>query len=1853
MANRYWVGGSGDWTSTTKWSTSSGGASGAPVPTSADTAIFDAVSGSGYTITIGAPSTVGAIIVTPNTAVVATVVFQLSSSLTTGSLTVTGTTGRNRVAFIGPSAGLSSDFVITGAVNISDCDFQNIYVRGASSPISGTRIGNRGMCRGITFSPAKTVYWNLAGAQNWTANGWANTPTGVPSTDYYPLAQDTATFTNAGSVTGTISMISNSYVPSVDMSGRTSAMTLDISTAKPVYGDWKNGPGTTITGTSALTFQGIDTQTITITSAGKTFTCPIIISNYGGTVQLADALNTGTQTLTVTNGTFATNGYTVTAPSLSSNNSNLRAISLGASTVILSSTTNVLIFSITAGLTLNAGTSSIVATSSGAIFDGAGLTFYNLSFTGASSTSSQSITGTNTFNNLSVSPPVGTGINGLVLYANQTITGTLTVAGGSAVRRNFVRSDTPSTTRTLTVNTLSANDCDFRDITITGIAAGSSPTRAGDCGNNAGITFPGAKTVYWNLAGVQTWSATGWATSSGGVPDVNNFPLAQDTAVFDNTGSAGTVSFDLTWNVGTFDASARTSAMTFSAGAGSSVYGDWKFGTGVACSSNFGVLLFTKNGTQTITSNGVQFGCPITINRTNAYIQLADALSINSARTLTITVGTFDAAVYNVTTGLCSIAANTTLKMGSGTWTLSGTGTVWNNLNTTGIIAGTSTIVLSDTSTTGRTFNAGGVYYNKVTIGGTTGTSFTLFSGANTSFGELASTKTVAHQVVFTSGQLFFIGKWSITGTLGNVVTLTPSVAASQYVIYIAGPATSGIDYLSISYCAVNTTSLGEFYVGANSTNGSTNTGPIFFTATPAPRTLYWVGGTGNWSSTTKWSTSSGGASGAAIPTSLDAVVFDSASSATAYTATIDAGVTTARCASFTMAGPASGNVTFAGSVSICLHGNTSFAATGITRSYTGQINLAGNNSYTFTTNGLALASVIIVYGIGSTWTLGSALTTSNTVYFGYGTFSTSASNYAITAANFSSNHVYVRSAFFNNSAITLSNTTPITFGGNNLTFNAGNSTISLTSTGVTFAGASQTFGTVQFTNLTASTHSITGANTFSALTFYGPTAAPGITSISFSANQTTGTLTLNGGTTAAYRTQLGSNSLGTQRTLAVTTLTAGAADYDFLDIAITGAAAPLTGTRFGDLKGNSGITFPAAKTVYFRSAAGSNWGVAGAGVWSLTNGGALDATAFPLPQDTAVFPSSPTPYPSSGQTVTFNTYYSTGTIDMSARTSNTMTLATGTNSFYFLGNWINGTGTTISGTGSIIFVGRGSQTITSAGKTFTQFIVLYTPGGSVTLQDAFVNSNSASAISIYWGTFDAATYNVTLSGAASGVTIQNVTTARTFALGSGTLTISGTGGFNATGTNFTVTGTGTISLTSASAKTFAGADYAYSGITLNQGGAGQLNITGNNTFKNITNTYRATGATTINFNSTITTLTQFTGSGAAAKLLTLTGTGRSAPGVLVLSSGTVTTADYLSISSVQAYSLSNTWYAGNNSTNLGSLGWIFAAGGSVVYTGTIAETATYSDLAYAAALISGAIAETATYSDLAYAAALISRAIAETAAYSDSSYAAVLISRAIAETATGTDAVFTRANLGSIILEQGTGTDTVAARAQFITTVSDTATYSDLVIGRNTLSVRTLDTATYSDLASAKGTFGVQLSDSATGTDTVFSLAGFKGAVLEQATGLDTVLSRVQFFAVVANTATGFDVVSARAAWYTQVLNTTSATDLTVVAPSVFNPVAFVPLEATDTPSASHVMIAQLADAMTVSDFMAARFLWEPIDDSQTVVWQNVSGMPSTTWTSVNNGQSTTWTQVAGNTTTWADIDDSGGGTWDGIATN
>ena len=1454
----------------------------------------------------------------PSAAGVRQVTFAANQTFS-GALGTTGTAGNCRVWFRSETYGIARTLTINSAPSLTDADFRDLYVIGTAAPISGTRIGDLRGIRGITASAPKTVYWNLAGGGNWSATAWAASSGGGVSTDNHPLAQDTAIIENAGlNTSATVTLDSAvAYFGSINMSTRTNAMTLSAGAAQTIYGNWTNGSGTTLSGAQTLTLSGRNTQTIT--SAGKTFAGSITVDSYGGAVELADALTVSSSfVLAITNGGLDTKGFNVTAGQLSSSNSNVRSITLGASTVTLINATNPVLLTTSTNLTLSAGTSQItMSATSASTFAGGGLTFYNVSFTGTTAITN-AISGANTFNNVTATASAATGVMQLTLSANQTINGTLTVAGASPIRRVFVRSDTLGTTRTLTVATLSATDCDFRDITIAGAAAGSSPTRAGDCGGNTGITFPATKTVYWNLAGTQNWSATGWAPSSGGTVDINQFPLAQDTAVFDNAGSAGTVTIDQAWNIGTLNASARTSAVTLGFSQSANIYGNLTLGSGISFTGSSNQL-FLGRGTQTITSAGKTLPCQITVDTVSGTVQLADAYTSTSA--IQLNSGTFDAVTYNVTLSFFSgtgVTTARTLKMGSGTWTLTGAApfptVVWDLSTTTGftLYKGTANIVLSDTTTGARTFTGGGQSYNKLTIGGTTGIS-TLTINGNNQFTELASTKTVAHTIAL-GITTQTVGAWTVTGTVGNVVTVSGTG------ISLVGSRVSGVDYLALGAVTISATSTGEFYAGANSTGGTN----AILTAAPAAVTRYWVGGTGTWdaTTTTNWSATSGGGGGASVPTSADAVVFNSASNATAYTVTCTA--TQLRCGSLTMAGPASGNVTWAGTAPLAIHGNVTLPATGLTNSYGGNITLSSSSTgLTFTTNGVTLASGITVNGVNCSWSLGSALTLSS-VAVSVTNGSLNLATYNLTADSIGSNTANSRTINLGTGTITLSGSAGFNLGTTetnraNLTLTASTSQLNLSSGGaVALSGNNQTFNNVSFTNASAHTLTINGSNSYNNLSFTGITSAAGFKNISVTGNQTvTGTLTCSAGTDATMRHFIQSNTFGTTRT--ITAAAVSLTDVDFRDITIAGAAAPATGTRLSDCKGNSGITFTAAANKYWNLAAGGNWG--GAIAWATSSGGSPAINNFPLAQDTAFIENTGL---NASATITINAAYNIGTLNMSSRTT-AMTLATSANPVIY-GNWVNGTGVTPSGTNTITFSGRTSQTLTNAGRTFTQGITVDSPSGTLTLQDSFITDRTATgALTVTNGTFDAATHNVTLSGAASTFSSSNSNT-RTIAVGSGTWTLAGSGtAWDATTTTgLTVTGTGTITLTSASSKTFAGGGAAYTNITVNQGGAGALTITGNNTLKDITNTYKGTGATSIALGATTQRVSQWTGAGEALRILTLSGTSAASSATLILTGTTKPNVDYLSIANVRAYSLDTTWYAGANSTNNGSLGWYF-----------------------------------------------------------------------------------------------------------------------------------------------------------------------------------------------------------------------------------------------------------------------------------------------------------------------------------------
>src|SRR5690606_1717927 len=87
------------------------------------------------------------------------------------------------------------------------------------------------------------------------------------------------------------------------------------------------------------------------------------------------------------------------------------------------------------------------------------------------------------------------------------------------------------------------------------------------------------------------------------------------------------------------------------------------------------------------------------------------------------------------------------------------------------------------------------------------------------------------------------------------------------------------------------------------------NSGFVINTPVMASRTLYWVGGTGDWNDRSDWSESSGGTPGACIPFITDDIVFDGASGLGSGGTVTTTGNT--YCHDMTWAADLSGNATF------------------------------------------------------------------------------------------------------------------------------------------------------------------------------------------------------------------------------------------------------------------------------------------------------------------------------------------------------------------------------------------------------------------------------------------------------------------------------------------------------------------------------------------------------------------------------------------------------------------------------------------------------------------------------------------------------------------------------------------------------------------------------------------------------------------------------------------------------------------------------------------------------------------------------------------------------------------------------
>jgi hypothetical protein len=649
-------------------------------------------------------------------------------------------------------------------------------------------------------------YW-VGTTGNWsdTAN-WSDSSGGAGGFSV-PTASDDVVF-DASSGTGTATVDSAAFCDDLNFTGFTG--TFAGTAALSIYGSLTLDGAMTRTFTGAINFLATATGK-TITLDGETTASFVTFDGSGGGWTVQDTWSNSSSTIRLDRGTLDTNDQIITCSSfIVGSSSSTRALDLGTSTVNCSSWNA----SNTSNLTFTAGTSTIAVagSSSGTTFAGGSQTYATVTFTSTTS-SSFTLSGTNTFGTLTVTGPTNK-TQQVLLSGNQTISGTLTIAGNSLTNRLWVRSDTLGTARTITAAVTTLSNVDFQD--ITGAGAGTwSGTSIGNALGCSGITFTATVTRYGVVAG--SWSDTAtWSTSSGGAGGAS-VPLCHDAVVLDSSSAAGTYSADMPRACANLTCTGFTRTLTTTA-ADLYLFGNVTLGSGMTMTNGSNTYQLMGRGSHTITTAGKTFGADgdTEIRAFGGTYTMQDAWTVE--QDLEFFNGTFDANDFDVTadTFVNASSLTKTISMGSGTWTATGTGTVWSfsvTANTT-VNVETANIVLSNASTTSKTFAGGSRTYNTVTLTGAGICSYT-FTGSNT-FTTLASTKTVAHSLVFTTGTTQTVTNWSIVGTAGNVVTIN-STTTGTHTLTKSGGGRITSDYLDIQHSIA--TPSDTWYAGLNSTN--------------------------------------------------------------------------------------------------------------------------------------------------------------------------------------------------------------------------------------------------------------------------------------------------------------------------------------------------------------------------------------------------------------------------------------------------------------------------------------------------------------------------------------------------------------------------------------------------------------------------------------------------------------------------------------------------------------------------------------------------------------------------------------------------------------------------------------------------------------------------------------------------------------------------------------------------------------------------------------------------------------------------------------------------------------------------
>lgn len=566
----------------------------------------------------------------------------------------------------------------------------------------------------------------------------------------------------------------------------------------------------------------------------------------------------------------------------------------------------------------------------------------------------------------------------------------------------------------------------------------------------------------------------------------------------------------------------------------------------------------------TVTLNGASGGGTVTLN----YAPTITSIT-GGAHT-----GTFDTGNNNMTmsggfswTG----TATRTLTLGTSTITITGSAswdiTVSTNLTFNGA---SSTIIKS--AGQNSTFSSSGLTYGTVDISSN-------IRGTGNTYGTLTWTASLNAQTYMTTGSVHTVtGTCTIKGSSATnfgVISCASSGnqisrALGQYTINAASVSLSNIVFCDGVFGGAGTWS------GTNVGDGGNNTGITFTT----PVTRYWVATTGgNWASTTSWSATSGGASGASIPLPQDTIVFD-ANSITSGSRTITANHSCCGNVDFSNI---TNNPTLAWTVSNgtqYLMGDLTLKS-GMTFNGSSTLYLYGSAIQTLTTNGVILANTNTntITSSAVNAVLGDNVTHNSTGTITVHAGSFNANNKNISVAGFASSNNLTRSVLMGSGTWTLTGTGTVwtTTTTTNLTLTASTSTIIISdtsATGKTFAGGGATFNNVTFSgdNITVS-----GSNRWGTLALNNAGLSTGLL-LTSGTTQTISSMTNNG--TAGSLTKLLSTSAGSAATISDPSGIVSLEYASIKDSTATGGATFYAGNYSTNVSGNTGWIFKGARNI-------------------------------------------------------------------------------------------------------------------------------------------------------------------------------------------------------------------------------------------------------------------------------------------------------------------------------------------------------------------------------------------------------------------------------------------------------------------------------------------------------------------------------------------------------------------------------------------------------------------------------------------------------------------------------------------------